>query len=77
MAKVQVGIIAYRDEKGNFLPKTKPIYRDFPNVPEPHDGLSLGNIPLSERAERDVYKLFADKFREHQRALREAGLPSE
>ena len=31
MAKVQVGFVAFRDEKGNFLPKTKPIYREIPD----------------------------------------------
>lgn len=77
MAKVQVGIIVYRDEEGNFLPKTQPVYRDFPNVPNtPDERLCLGDIPLSPRAERDVVKLFADRFRAHRRALQEAGITS-
>ncbi|MBQ2735522.1 MAG: hypothetical protein IJF33_06785 [Clostridia bacterium] len=70
MAKVQVGIIVYRDEKGNFLPETQPIYRELPDVPNtPDEYLCLGDVPLSPQAERDVYKLFADKFRAHRRAM--------
>ena len=76
MAKVQVGIIVYRDENGNFLPEKRPIYREFPDAPNPNESLCLGDIPLSAQAEQDVYKLFADKFRAHRRAMQEAGITS-
>lgn len=31
MARVEVGLIAYRDKDGNFLP-ARPLYREVPDV---------------------------------------------
>ena len=73
MAKIQVGIIVYRDETGNFLPKTRPIYRDIDrtNQPRPKGGLCLGKIPLSRVAECEAYEMFAEKYEKYLRAKRE------
>ena len=76
MARVQVGIIADRDEKGNFLP-ARPLYREIPDEEYKRMKNSFwlgGRIPLSKEAEQDIYELFADLFKAHRRAMREAGL---
>lgn len=62
MAKVMVGIIAYRREDGSFLP-SKPIYRDIPNAPED----PVQHYPLEELTE-----FFAKKYMEFLRAKRRA-----
>ncbi len=76
MARVQVGVICYRDSDGNFLPETKPIYREIPeNKPPiaaetaegtepPHEEMMLGNMPISRSAEREFYHLLAKRVRE-------------
>ena len=76
MARVQVGIIADRDENGNFLP-ARPLYREIPDgeYEKMKDSFWLGGrIPLSREAERDMYELFADQIKAHRRAMRKAGL---
>lgn len=55
MTKVQTGVIAFRDEKGNFLP-AKPIYEDIPDT----EAKTCGSALCSEFA-----KLFIDIFKQN------------
>ena len=76
MAKVQVGFVAFRDEKGNFLPKTKPIYREIPDEvlkkAKAEDSICFCGAPIPKEAEDELIRLFAKKFLEHRRAMLDA-----
>ena len=51
MARVQVGEIIMRDEKGNFLPNHIPIYRDLPDIKSPETGEKESFLPIDDIAE--------------------------
>ncbi len=76
MARIQVGFVAFRDEKGNFLPKTKPIYREIPDEAakeaEAGDPIRICGAPITKEAEDELIRLFAKKFLEHRRAMMDA-----